>query len=219
MAEPTVSATGSVLPSSWRIPTSRGPLVLEVAPVLFGRKVIVRQGGLEIARFPEPSGQQPWVEHVLPNAEHTIVLVLVWETSAVSAHLFVDGLDLRDGQSIDSWRARAPKPMDRFEQNIIHGWVMKQDLLHPELGLLGGVGVAVATIGGWPLPVVMLGVVIGGIAAIVCVSGWLWVVQRLALWLVDKRTWNDGLRAEAVFLVMVFPIAALFILGWFAANH
>jgi len=117
VTETTESATGSVGPSSWRVPTSRGSLLLEVEPAMIGRKVTVCLGGREIARFPKPNGQRPWVEHVLASDEHMVVLVLVWEPSTVSSHVFVDGLNLRDGERLDVWRARAPKPIDRFEQN------------------------------------------------------------------------------------------------------
>jgi hypothetical protein len=214
-----MSTTGTVGPASWRVPTSRGSVLLEIEPALFGRKVTVRLGGREIARFPKPNGQRPWIEHVLPGDAHEVVLVLVWEPKATSSHVFVDGANLRGGETLDARRAQAPKPMDRYEQNIIHGWVMREDNAVTLWALLGGASITVLALRDQPLPVVIAAVVVGSVLALICVSVWLGAVKRFALWLLTKPTWNDGLRAEAVFLMALSPLAALLMVGWIATGH
>jgi hypothetical protein len=214
-----VSPTGEIGPASWRVPTSGGSALVEVAPALFRRSVTVRIGAREVARLRKPNGQQPWVEHALPGDGHELLLVLAWEPEAVSSHLFVDGVNARDGETLDSWRARAPKPMDRYEQNVIHGWVRKEHDTSTAWALLGSVGLLVFTMRNQPLPAVLAAVIGGSIFALICVFVWLKAVERFALWLATKRTWNDGLRAEAVFLVAISPLAALFMLVWLATTH
>jgi len=55
--------------------------------------------------------------------------------------------------------------------------------------------------------------------AALLVTGWTSLVRRFAVWLGTKPTWNDGLRAEAVFLFMISPMVLLVAIGIIATSH
>lgn len=215
MTEVTQSARGSIGPSWWRVAKGDGTVLIEVEPALFGRTVKVSEDRREIERLRKPTGQQPWVEHVLANDEHAVVLVLVWESGGVSSHVFVDGVNLRGGETLDVWRSRAPKPIDRFEQNVLRSSALNEDddALYSFFFALSVGGAA-----GWASGSILVWLVVAAGTALV-VTGWTWIVRRFARWLGTKPTWHDGLRAEAVFLLMISPLVALVAIAILATSH
>jgi hypothetical protein len=199
----------------WRVPKGDGTALLEVEPALFGRTVKVSEDRREIARFAKPTGQQPWVEHALPGNERSVVLVLVWDSSVISSHLFVDGRNLRGGDTIETWRSRAPKPIDRFEQNVLRSSALNED---NDAWRFFALGLVVGGVAGWAAGSILIMVIVSAGAALL-VTGWTSLVRRFAVWLGTKPTWNDGLRAEAVFLFMISPMVLLVAIGIIATSH
>ena len=215
MTEISASARGSVGSSFWRVPKAEGTALLEVEPALFGGAVKVSEDSREIARFAKPTGQQPWVEHTLPDNEHSVVLVLVWHSSSISSHLFVDGRNLPGGDTIETWRSRAPKPIDRFEQNVLRSFALTED--NDPWSFLA-LGFVVGSVAGWAAGSILVMVIVSAGAALL-ITAWTAIVRRFATWLGSKPTWNDGLRAEAVFLLMVAPMVLLVAIGILAAAR
>jgi hypothetical protein len=208
------TAAGVGGPTFWRVQRGERSVFIEVEPTLFGRSVKVWKDHVEIARTEKPTGQRPWIEFELPG-EPGLVLVLVLDASGLTFHLFADGRDLKGGETLDALRERSPKPIDRYEQNVLRAGVFNEDnglIAAFVLALLVG-GVTGAASGS------VLVLVVAAVIAAVTVTAWTAVVRRFAFWLGTKKTWPDGLRAEAVFLLMVSPLAILFAVGIIYGGH
>lgn len=202
------TAAGVSGPAFWRVQRGERSMLIEAEASLFGRKAKLRKDHVEVARPEEPNPQHPFIEFDVPG-EPGLVLVLVCEASGVSFHLFADGLNLKGGEPLDDLRERAPKPIDRYEQNVLRSGVFDKDNGLVAAFVLaifvGGVtGVASGSI---------LVLIAAAVIAAVAVTAWVAVVRRFAFWLGTKKTWHDGLRAEAVFLLMISPMVLLFVLG------
>jgi hypothetical protein len=220
MLEVPKSAKGQGGTTSYRIPNGPRSLLVEVSPSLFGRSVTVAVGGRVVGRFRKPTAQTPWLEYQLPGGIDKVVLALVCESGSISSHVFLDGRNLRGGETIDAWRSRAPERIDRYEQHIIRGWVLGNDDWAVTLSaLIAGAGMTAIALAAEPLLVVIAAALVGATVAIVTVAAWLRIVRRFAMWLRTKPMWNDDLRIEAVFGLAVSPLVALIVLVVvFASN-
>ena len=95
--------------SVWSIPWEGRIARLTVSRPLFGRTASVLVDGVPVARAARSTLENPWVECALPAPGSNVVMVQVQEAKYVASILvFVDGLSLTDGSTIDEWRARQP---------------------------------------------------------------------------------------------------------------
>ena len=163
--------------------------------------------GEVVARMAKPSLQNPWVECQIPGSDRPITVVQMqprryWYKTVV----FVDGVSIEDGFTLDAWRAHKPIPMDLFEQRFrgflwgpLGALIVGAACSLPQLFGLTRTGDIVWAIGA------AVGFLIG--------SGWMLVVFGLVRWLRTKRSWSWRGRSLLVgFVLLGIPVLVVAII-------
>ena len=174
-------------------------LLADLAP----STVTVVVDGRVLTEVDKPTPERPWVEQTLDVAGETAVLA-VTSGEAIQSDLFVRGVSLIDGRSLDDARASAPTPVRGYAQWFGDFGVCKR---RPSRGDLAG-EIIVLVVGGviltallWaqghPLDRALGGAVIVGAilvawqaAVIAWIQGVAWVNSRL----LRRRELSDALR-------------------------
>lgn len=185
----------------WQIPWRGGAAVLSVARSSWRRVASVLVDGEVVVETIKPTLDNPWIECQLPNTDPPIVVVQFqpqryWYKTLV----FVDGVCVDDGLTLDAWRAKKPVAMDRFEQGF------RGPLWGPTAAI--GLGIIFA------LPFLAQFVktsnppsLLGAVAGFMVGTGWLSAVILLVRWLRTKRSWPWRLRRSlVVFALLGVPV-------------
>jgi hypothetical protein len=198
------------------VPWFEGIGRLTVSRPLLGSSATVTVNDRVVATPRKATRLYPWVECPLREADpHQLVVVQLQSAPALIGTLvFVDGICLQDGGTLDSWRARQPAPMDYFEQAI-----RPDDFWGAKVAILLGVGtVAFAAVGTWSPTSPIWFVALAASSAVA--AGWWLVVARLVRWLRTKRTWPWRLRVLSVPAVLLgLPVLIMLTLQAFAASR
>jgi hypothetical protein len=101
------------------IPWHGGTGILTVKRPTFGKTVSISVDGTVVATPARPMLANPWVECPIPGTHPEVVVVQVQQERYISRVLvFVNGVSLSDGSTLDASRMRKPVARDRFEQGF-----------------------------------------------------------------------------------------------------
>ena len=190
--------------TSWSIPWEGRTARLTVNRPLFGRYASVLVDGTPVASAAKSTLEEPWVECPLPGRGSRVLVVQVQMQKYLAKTLvFVDGLCLDDGTTLDDWRSRQPAAIDGFEQSFAGPFWGPLGAL--TLGLVGA------------LPFIAqytrtsnLFWLAWAAGAFLFGSGWMLAGMLLTRWLKTKRSWPDPLRRLMVPFVMIgLPVLAI----------
>lgn len=165
-----------------------GSARLTVDRQLYGRSLLVRVAGVQVARMARAGLTNPWVALALPGADPEVIVAQVQLSEfLVKTLVFVDGRNLDDGVRVEDWRARAPAALDGFELAFNNGYFGWKGAVF--LGVCGSVPfLAVSSQTRNPAWLV------GAMGAFLVCSGWVLAVALLIRWLKTKRSWPEALR-------------------------
>ncbi len=199
---PTMAAKGQ----SWQIPYEGRSAKLELTQSIFGKTVIAALDGVEVSRWAAPTGDRPWAEHQLPDAEHEIVVALISaRDDPFVMRVFVDGKDLDDGTSLESWRSR-PRPRDQFEKAFGGWWFF--DWYGPiAFGLAVASPVFIGALSGRSVALAVA-------TPLVAVAGFVYfsAIALLVKWLIGKIEWPVMLRTAIFWFALIGSFAAVVLL-------
>jgi hypothetical protein len=192
----------------WTIHTIRGTDEIELEPraIRGGYRILVN--GVSQGTMPAPTDVDPWIERQVRVGERTAgVVALEWGEQATRAHLFVDGIDIRDGTALETRRSRAPSPVDPFDKQV-------QSILEslPGMRLVGAATGAVisATTAAAITPLALLP---GAIVGLVLGGGVVLLYERVICWLGSKHHWRVQTRRVLLSLVLVGPVVAILVVA------
>jgi hypothetical protein len=174
---------------------------IEVVPSILRSTVSLRVDSVEVARIPKPTGEHPWTEHPIPGLDRSVFVGLLAEADRpMVASVFVDRRSLLDGESVEAWRGRAPRPMDRFEQAwrtlaFLDRWAR---VAFAGLIAVAGVPFLLAAPDGQRLPGAFA-VLFVGLVAYAYSAG----VGVLVRWLMTRPQWPVPLRSAIVWAAML----------------
>jgi hypothetical protein len=157
----------------------------EVAVIV--RRIRYFGGDAEICRIAKPEGESPWSEAEFEHDGHRFHVISVWHPDPpISSLVFVDGVCLRDGRTLDTWQMQRPLPTDRYEQMYQH-----LPMLHGIAAVFFAASFVLGMIGRMPSlvghPVVWLGTPVLLVASLLAIG-------RFAYWLLGRRNLNATLR-------------------------
>lgn len=183
--------------------------MLRVRQALFRHFVTVTVDGADVVRMPRSTQMRPWVEQVLPDDDHTIVVALMlWTEVAFQSTVFVDGVSLRDGATLESARADAPVAKDRFEMDFRGDSFFLRPYGAVLAGLIFSSPLLVAILSR-PTPSLVLIYAIATGVLVTYMLGLGWFIR----WLRTMRRWPARLRILLVLLVViVLPVLVLLVL-------
>ena len=163
--------------------------------------------GRQLARIARPTLEAPWVECQLPGTRPPVVVVQFQpQRYVVRTLVFLDGVSLNDGMTLEAWRLKQPLPLDRFEQ------AFRSRLWGPVGALLIGVVCALPGLVQFDRTAGLLWAVLaaGGFAVS---TGWMLTMIAFTRWLRTRRTWSWRLRRALVLLGVMLGLPALLLLG------
>lgn len=163
--------------------------------------------GKQIAVVPRPTRQNPWIETVLDQDEKTLVVRAQRAAWDVDTLVFVDGLCLQDGRSLDAWRSTRPVPLDEFEASF------RGLFWSPRGALLFGLAAMAPGLVELERNPNLFWIALEA-GAFIAVAGWWMCVLVLIRWLRSKRAWPSRLRRLVVMLVAPFgSLVVVLLLG------
>ncbi len=184
---------------------------------MLGRSTSITVDNYPVATVPKATLENPWVETAFPQAEpkQLVVIQVQPEPARFGILVFVDGVCLQGGGSLQDWRARKPAPQDRFEQ------VIRPDVMWgaKTAAFLGAFGVLptplfVAWMPASPTYWLLLA------CGFAIPAGWWLLVGRLVLWLRTRRTWPWRLRVMSVPTVLLgVPVLVILSLQAVTGTH
>jgi hypothetical protein len=197
----------------WTIPTIRGTDEIELEPraIRGGYRILVN--GVSQGTMPAPTDVDPWIERQVRVGERTAgVVALEWGEQATRAHLFVDGIDVRDGTTLETRRSEAPSPVDPFDK-LVKSFIASV----PATALSAGVvGTALATVEAIAIsPLLIIPAAIAGFLLGYCLVA---VYARSIDWLGSKHHWQLRTRRVLLSLITVGPIIAIVVVASLLAH-
>ena len=194
---PTRSDRGWVVP--WKLTTAQ----LVVVEREYGREAAILVGGREVAMLAMPTLKDRWSECLLDGSEPAIVVGQVaYLRHRYRTVVFVDGVSIDDGLTLEDWRRRRPAAMDAFEREF------SDSRFFGPYGAIGlGVVAFLAFVAGHGSS---LSALVVGLALSAALSAWLFVVGRLVLirWLVSRPSWPAPVR-RLLFVSIVLGVPLL----------
>ena len=185
----------------WHVPWHGGVGELTVQRSVLRGQVSVAVDGSVVAQMPKPTLQTPWVESGVSGASPTISVVQMQPARYwYKTRVFVDGVSIDDGFTLDDWLEHKPAGMDTFEQGF--------------RGFLWGPAGVVIVGGACALPLLSQFArtsdpswLVGALAGFVVGGGWVSIVLLLVRWLRTKHSWSWRVRRLIVgFALLGVPL-------------
>lgn len=204
---------GRLIP--WQGRTGR----LRVTRPLFGRSTTLTIDGAVVASPPRATVANPWVECPLPGSEPMVTVIQAQLQPYVFRTLvFVDGVSLDDGRTLDSWRASKPIALDRFEQTFFGRPFQRHVFGPPGAVLLGLAGVLPVLVQLQRTPTFFWAGV--ALLAFMIPAAWVMLARLFIRWLRTKRLWPWRVRNLMVAFEFVgLPILVIAILQAVTSSH
>ena len=165
----------------WAIPWHGNTSVLTIKTSLLGRSAVVFVDGVEQRRLKRPTEERPWAEIQLDQTPPTIVVAQLFQHRLVVAtRVFVDGVCLDDGLSLEAWRSRRPPDVDRFDR------LFRGRLMGPAGPLTIGLVCALPMLAELPRTHDAIWAA-GAAGAFLIAAGWTWAMLAVADFLRTRR--------------------------------
>ena len=170
-------------------------------------------GGAEVANLAAVSEARPWAESTWNGDRCSVTVAASWLRDAPFCRLFLDGVDVRDGQKLEDCRAMAPDPVDKFEK------MMENSTLLSPMYWTGSaaIGASLWAVAAFPLgPVIVVPTTV--LAFGLCYA----VLKAQAAGLTRIAKWHHvdpGLRGVLSFSLVAVPVAALFVVLAIVTRH
>jgi hypothetical protein len=176
------------------------------------RVASVTVNGKLAATLRPPTRVDPWVEETLQGSQPPIAIVrLALPGRRQTGLLFVDGVCVDDGLTLEQWHAIRPGPIDDFEENI----AASRWLTPPGAVVVGGAGFIGMMGRGTDLATFFAALAAFGIGF--C---WWLSVGRVVGWLAGKRSWPTRARSLLMLAFMFgIPLLAIGIFQQLSVGH
>jgi hypothetical protein len=199
----------------WLIPLASGTGHLTVAKR--GAKRAITLDGERIGEVRRWAADAPWSEFAFVRDGRAFVVATrygpseraVLHDQETTAEVFADGINLRDGRTLEDWRAEVSPAKDQIEDRIVRGGFRiggsYRSLLKIWLAAIVLVAIA-ALIKGRP-DIVLGGVPLGGVLVL-----WLATNKAAQDWSLRHTERSMGLRRFVVWIGFVWILFAFFLL-------
>lgn len=197
----------------WSVPgtAQAEEVVVEPRSIRGGYRLYLNHTSL--GTLDQPTDVKPWLETHLHLADgRDAVLGIEWNEHGSNAHLFVDGVDVGDGLSLEARRSLAPAPVDPFEKTV-RSMIEEGPAIAMSTGVVGAV-----MAGAIALPITPLLLIPFALVGFLCGYGLVGMGLRLMIWLASKHRWKLETKRAVLALIVVGPLFAIMAVSFLLAR-